>query len=61
MVMVKNGVVKQPPQGPFPDRFKPGEFKQTVLISMADGSEETIWFNRGYMTEEMVKNDKLSE
>ena len=47
MAIVKTGTVKYPANKAFPDQFKPGAYKQNIVLQMSDGSEETLWFTQG--------------
>ena len=49
MAIIKNGTVKYAANKAFPDQFKPGAFKQNLVLTMSDGSEETLWFAQGTM------------
>ena len=47
MTTIKSGIVKYPAGRAFPDKYKQGAFKQNLVLTMSDGSEETLWFTQG--------------
>lgn len=47
MATIKSGTVKYPANKAFPDQYNQGKFKQNVVLTMSDGSEETLWFSQG--------------
>lgn len=46
---MKNGTVKYAAGKEFPNRFKPGETQQNLVLAMEDGTEEKIYFKTGRM------------
>ena len=48
LIESKTGTVKFPAGNKtFPNKFKPGQSQQSLLLSMNDGSEEKLWFDEG--------------
>ena len=47
LVTTKTGTVKFPPGKTFPNKFKPGQQQQNLVLSMSDGTEEKIYFEAG--------------
>lgn len=44
---LKQGQVKYAAGKEFPNRFKPGEMQQNIVVTMEDGTEERIYFTSG--------------
>ena len=47
MTHIKSGTVKYPAGKTFPNKFKPEQQQQTIVLSMDDGSEERLYFAAG--------------
>ena len=47
MTTIKSGTVKYPAGKTFPDKYNEGAYKQNLVLTMSDGSEETLWFTQG--------------
>ena len=47
MATIKTGTVKYPANKAFPDQYNEGRFKQNIVLTMSDNTEETIWFTQG--------------
>ena len=47
MTHIKSGTVKYPAGKTFPNKFKPEQQQQTIVLSMDDGTEERLYFAAG--------------
>lgn len=54
-MQIKYGVVKYPANKEFPNKFKPGEYQQSLTLTMDDGTEERLWFSTGRVPHATLK------
>jgi len=54
-MQVKYGIVKFAADREFPNQFRPGEFQQSLTLTMDDGTEERLWFKTGRVPHATLK------
>jgi hypothetical protein len=51
----KEGIVKYAADREFPDKYNPGRYKQSLTMTMSDGTEEQLWFTSGRIPHSKLK------
>lgn len=52
---IKSGTVKFAAGREFPNKFKPGEMQQNIVLTMEDGTEEKLYFKSGRVPHSTLK------